>query len=370
MFQNLLTYARRLRLDLAIRARPMAFIGKLYSRLLAGLGPHFTQQYFNANGLAVEKELRWINQWGVEDNLFDLMALYPSLQRVFFIHIPKCGGTSIRQALVDEYGCAPVPLPGTGAIKQSIHYLTNSAPRESLQGQFMRQYASQGKSQELRQQYIRLFTSYCITLPPKHLFILGHKLGRDLKPFYRDSKDLFFTTVRAPTEILRSMVAYRVSHTLRNQNRPDSVELLEATQLDHREFSDLVTSQPRELTERILSVKPPSLVAFLALGNHTDHESVWQGIKEQTIFIAHMSEQSQMLGRLFGKQPNTPPKNTSDNQQTLAAQFSATLENSWVEPFVDSDSSLLYQRLELTGIIGFWRKGGTIHQYRELLENS
>lgn len=357
-------------MDLAIRARPMAFIGKLYSRLLAGLGPRFTQQYFNANGLAVEKELRWINQWGVEDNLFDLMALYPSLQRVFFIHIPKCGGTSIRQALVDDYKCAPVPLPSTGAIKQSIGYLANSAPRKSLEGQFMRECASQGKAEELRRQYLRLFAGYCITRRPKNIFILGHKVAKELKPLYRESKDVFLTTVRAPSEILRSMVVYRISHTLKNKNRPDSLELLEAMQLDHREFCELISSQPQALTERILNVKPPSLAAFLSMGQHSNHEFVWRGIKEKNVFIAHMSEQSQMLGRLFGKLPKTQPKNTSHNHPALAAQFTAILKDSWIEPFVEPDSSLLYQRLESSGIIGFWQKGGTVNQYRELLQNT
>ena len=141
-------------------------------------------------------------------------------------------------------------------------------------------------------------------------------------------------------------------------------------QLDYREFAELAASQPRELTERILTIKPPSLVSFLAMDRNTDHESVWQGIKDQTVFIAHMSEQNQMLGSLFGKQPNTHPRNTSDNRQPVAAKFSAALQNSWIEPFVDPDSTQLYQRLESTGIIGFWQKGGTVSQYRRLLRDS
>ena len=141
------------------------------------------------------------------------------------------------------------------------------------------------------------------------------------------------------------------------------------TALVDRQFSNLVASQPRELTERILKTKPPSLAAFLAMDQHTDHESVWRGIREHNVFIAHMSEQSQMLEGLFGKEISAYPKNTSDNQQGLTAKFYATMQKSWVEPFVEPDSALLYQRLESSGIIGFWRKGGTANQYRELLQN-
>ena len=334
------------------------------------MGSRFTRSYINATGRVVQRELRWINQCEVDDNLFDLMSLYPGMRRVFFIHIPKCGGTSIRQSLVDDYKCAPVPHQGLGAIGQSIDYLTNSAPRKSLEGQFLKNYASQRLPEEVHQQYLRLFAGYIVTRRPKKMFVLGHKLAKDLKPLYRKRKDIFFTTVRAPSEILRSMVAYRVDHTLKNKNRPDSIELLKNMEMNHLEFSELVSSRPQALTERILGVKPPSLVAFLSMSQNRDHEHVWQGIRQNNVFIAHMSEQEQMLGKLFGERPRTHPKNTSSSQSELAVQFSAVLQNSWVEPFIDPDSSQLYQRLESSGIIGFWQKGGTVNQYRELLQNT
>ena len=356
---------------MGLSPRPLAYCKRLISKTLANSGSRLAPIYLRISGNLVESELRWINQRSVGENDFrELMSIYPALQRILFIHIPKCGGTSIRKTLIQEYGCAPIPLRDVGTISQSIEYMMGSLPPKSSQGQLLAACAKERKSENLRQRFMRVFLGYGLAHSSKKVFMLGHKRARELTSFRRNSNDITLATVRSPADILKSLASYRVSHTLKNAQRTDSIKLLESLQLDLQGFTELVSTQPRHLTERILEKESPSLANYLAVDRHTDHASVWGGIRDQTIFIAHMSEQAQMLGKLFGKQNNQYRMNTSDNRQGLAAEFSGRIQKSWTESFVDADSIKLYQRLESSGVIGFWKNGGTIDEYRELLKTS
>ena len=300
---------------------------------------------------------------------FGLMDLHPDSQRVFFIHIPKCGGTSIRKILVHSNQCAPVPLPGSGTIDQSITYMAHSCPAKSPQAKLLQSYLSEEAAEDRHQRFLRMYAGYRLLQSPERMFILGHKKARELVPYYRADNDLFFTTVRAPAEILKSMVAYRVSHTLKNEKRPDSVNLLNYLQMDIDRFTDAVTSQPRWLTEKILEKESPSMAAFLSFEPGSDHSTVIKGLKANRVFIAHMSEQSQMLTALFGEQGAHPRENSSHTREGLAAEFTAMLPVDWTSPFVDAESMLVYQHLEASGIMGYWEKGGTRAGYLELLNS-
>ena len=175
------------------------------------------------------------------------------------------------------------------------------------------------------------------------------------------------TTVRPPLDILRSMVIYRIDHTLKNPQRFDSLELLEALQLRHTDLKALVSADPRTATERILALTPLSLASYLALDDSTDHEAIWNGIQTLPLYIAHVSELDHMLATLFGGSRITIKKNSSEGRAGLTANFAAALRDEWLAPFIDSDSAQLYQRIDSSGIIGFWQKGGTIADYQRLL---
>lgn len=366
-----LTFTRKFKSEVVTRVRPLVFLRKLLTNILGNAGPRFAPAYLDSSRIFAESELRWINRRGIgETDFYSLMSLYPTLQRVFFIHIPKCGGTSVRKTLVDEGNCVPVPVPASDAIKQSIEYMTSSAPPKSLKWLFLDACAKERDSDNLRQRFLRIFAGYRIVHSPKRVFILGHKRAKELMPYFRDGTDLLFTTVREPAEILMSVAAYRVSHTLKNEYRQDSIRLLESLQLNLQEFTELVRTQPRHLTELILEKNPPSLVGYLSMDNRIDHESVWRSLRDKTVFISHMSEQAQMLCQLFGGQPSLHRKNTSENRPGLAADFTAAVHRSWTEPFVDPNSAILYERMEAAGIIGFWQSGGTLRQYRDLLKNA
>ena len=354
-----------------IGAHPLAYCRKLLCRTFALFGQFLAPLYLRTSRSFLRSKLKWINKRTVGAiDFYTLMPLYPALRRVLFIHIPKCGGTSIRKMLVQECRCAPIPLPDTGAVNQSIKYMIGAVPTHSPQGQLLQSCATQHTSEPLRQRFLRVFTAYDLATSPKRVFLLGHKPARELMPYRRNRKDIMLTTVRSPIEILKSMAAYRVSHTLKNTQRQDSIELLGLLQLDIHAFTELARTQPGPLTARILEHNSPSLVAYLTLDGRTDHSSIWEGIQSEGIFIAHMSEQAHMLSEVFGQLSHQHRINTSDNRQGLAAEFTAGIQDSWIEPFIDTDSRQLYQRLESNGIIGFWKKGGTASEYRDLLASS
>lgn len=362
MRQNLSATARKLRLEFALRARPAARADRLASNILALAGPLGRGMRAATNRRSVRRETDWIARWQIDsEHFFDLMSLYPALQRAFFIHIPKCGGTSIRQQLVTAYRMAPIPVPTAGATRQSIECMTAAC------GQAYNHASDVREPADLRGDYLRAFAAYMVTVKPRRMFVLGHQRARELQTLYRQGTDLLFSTVRPPADILRSLVKYRVDHTVNSPRRQDSMELLEAMQLDHAAFVDLVNLNPRAATEGILSINPPSPASYLSMDERTDHERVWNGIRECTIYIAHVAEQECMLGKLFGEAPDAPPKNTSDGLDGLADTFSRALRDDWIEPFVEPDSVALYQRLQSSGIIGFWQNGGTLDEYRQLL---
>jgi hypothetical protein len=319
---------------------------------------------------AIEQEALQMQQRGIgTTDYFGLMDLQPESQRVFFIHIPKCGGTSIRKILVLHNRCAPVPLPGSGPVDQSIAYMAHSCPARTPQGKLLRSYLAEDAAEDRQQRFLRVYAGYQLLQSPRRMFILGHKQARELVPYYRPDKDLFFTTVRDPAEILKSMVAYRVSHTLANDKRPDSVNLLKYLKMDIDSFTDAVKTQPRTLAERILRQDAPCMAAFLSFDRKSTRASVVKNLKAYSVFIAHMSEQSQMLSALFGEQPTQPHENSSHTRQGLAAEFTAMVPMEWTSPFVDKESQEIYRLLQQSGVIGYWEQGGTRAGYLELLRN-
>jgi len=354
----------------SLRVRANEFVGARLARALARPGTLFEPAYLAAFESVINREVARINRLDIgSTSYYGLLSLYPELQRAFFIHIPKCGGTSIRLSLVDEYCCAPVPLPGASATHQSIDYIQRSLP-EGNPWRRLLDTSANTTDRDLAQGFLRAFTGYRLIRNPGRAFILGHKFAREMVPFYREERDFFFTTVRDPAEALKSMLVYRVAHTLANRRRADSLEFLQSLQIDYPQFEELVAQNPEALTQLALARKTHSLANFLSMGSQTDCESVWTGLREKTVFVAHMSEQSRMLAALFGNRPRTRRKNRSGYQRGLAAEFAAAVQDDWIRPYVDPESRRLYDRLAATGIIGFWEAGGTISQYRQLIERA
>ncbi len=317
---------------------------------------------------SIEREAAHMQSLGIgTPDYFGLMSRHPGAQRVFFIHIPKCGGTSIRKILVHRNRCAPVPLPGSGTLDQATTYMAHSCPPGSAQAELLQSYLAEDAAADRQQRFLRVYAGYQMFQNPERLFILGHKQARELVPYYRADKDVFFTTVRDPAEILKSMVAYRVSHTLKNARRPDSVNLLNYLQMDIDTFTRAVESRPRSVAEQILQKESPSMAAFLSFGPGLDYRAVVRDLKANRVYIAHMSEQSQLLTALFGEQTVHPRENSSHTRQGLAAEFTAMMPVEWASPFVDVESMQLYRHLEAGGIIGHWEKGGSKVAYLDLL---
>ncbi len=354
-----------------VRIRPLAYLENIFATILGKLGPVARALYVYSIERQIKSELRWINKKNIDKNdYFDLMALYPRMKRVFFVHIPKCGGTSIRQNLVESYGVAPIPLKSPGTIEQSIKFMVSSAYRMGILEDIGPPSKEKQRGTSQRSTYLRVLAAFKVATNPHYLFILGHQRARELAPFYRGSPDLIFSTVREPLAMLRSLVSYRVSHTLANKNRQDSKELLDALDCSFDDFYTRFRADPKALVSQILSVKKPSLTSYLALDEHTDPETVWSGICSHNIYIAHVSEQEDLQKALFGKKPRALHKNATDTNSELMETFNADLQDEWIRPHIDNDSLELYQRFVDSGIIGFWKNGGSLESYRQLLRKN
>ncbi|MCX2976685.1 hypothetical protein [Candidatus Marimicrobium litorale] len=319
----------------------------------------------------VRSELRWISKKDIgEKNYFGLMSLYPGLKRIFFVHIPKCGGTSIRQNLVESYGVAPIPLTSPGTIQQSVQFMVSSAYRRGVLKDIGSRDEVHQQDNSQRSTYLRVLVAFMVATNPRYLFILGHQRAKELAPLYRGAPDLIFSTVREPVAMLRSLVNYRVFHTLANQNRRDSQELLDLFNCTIEEFNVLLKSDPRVLVSKILSANKASLASYLALDDNTDPDAVWSGICNHGIYIAHVSEQNEFQKALFGKQPRALHKNATDTNVDFIESFNACLQDEWIRPHIDKDSAELYKRFVEKGIIGFWKNGGSPESYRRLLRDT
>ncbi len=298
------------------------------------------------------------------------MPVYPKLKRAFFIHIPKCGGTSIRQNLVESYGVAPIPLTSPGTIRQSVRFMVSSVYRRGILKDIGSRNDIHQQDASLRSTYLRALVAFMIATNPRYFFILGHQRAKELIPFYRGAPDLIFSTVREPVAMLRSLVNYRVFHILANQNRQDSKEILAALNCTFDEFNVLLESEPEALVFKILSANKASLASYLSLDGNTDPNIVWSGICNYDIYIAHVSEHDDLQKALFGKWPRALHKNATDTSADFIESFNARLQDEWIRPHVDSASSALYERFVEYGIIGFWKGGGSPESYRRLLRET
>ena len=368
MLRNLKTTKEKAYLYATLRVRPLAYLGKVFANILRKLGPAARRLYVYSIERQISSEVRWVTRKSIDKNDYlELMALYPGVKRVFFVHIPKCGGTSIRQNLVESYGVAPIPLGSPGTIRQSVQFMLSSAYRRGNLKDLGSRDDVQKRNTSQRSTYIRVLAAFMAATNPRYLFILGHQRARQLVPLYRGAPDLIFTTVREPIAMLRSLVNYRVLHTLANKDRRDSKELLNTLNCTFDEFNVLIRSEPRLLVSKILSANNASLASYLALDESTDLDTVWSGICHHDIYIAHISEQDELQKALFGKSPRALHKNATPTTSDFMESFNADLKDEWIRPHVDSDSAKLYQRFVDSGIIGFWKNGGSLERYRHLL---
>lgn len=300
-------------------------------------------------------------------NFYSLMSLRPQMQRILFIHIPKCGGTSMRRTLVQDSHCAAIPVEGVGAVGQSIRYMVKSVRPRGPEGQLLHAFSTDVETGGIHEQYLRTFAAFCHALDAKRVFILGHKPADELLPLWRPEVDLFMTVVREPAAMLKSLAAYRVSQAIAQPNAPTTAQTLRHVSLKHDALVAMATDDPKALTERLLRSEAPSLCGYLAFDNNPAWESVLAGLKERKVFISHMKEQSRMQASLMGGEIKPRVENSSSSRKGIAADFSAAVSTEWTEPFVDDNSRTLYERLVNSGIIGFWEKGGTAEQYQDLL---
>jgi hypothetical protein len=296
--------------------------------------------------------------------LFDCMV---SLDRVLFIHIPKCGGTSLEKSLVTDVNCLPVPQDSVPSAHQATFYMASAVLPGSFEQNFLQKFVGSADSDDARDRCFRMQAAYKVACQPSRIFAIGHKSLRELAPLSRGERDIFMTTVRAPADILRSLVGYRVFRIF--EGGDIASRLLQKLQLDTERFKTLVESDPESLTNLILGAEAPSLCQMLRFDVTDDGESVWRSIRRNKIFIAHMSEQQEMLQQVFGTPIQKRFENTSSMRTGAGADFKAVVEDDWIRPFVKPEDVYLYDCLTTAGIFGFWRNGGTTKAYRTLLES-
>ncbi|GAB5453627.1 MAG: hypothetical protein Hals2KO_39550 [Halioglobus sp.] len=235
----------------------------------------------------------------------------------------------------------------------------------SPERQLLRKFVAAGGSGEQQAKFFRRLAVFVAVTKPSRIFMLGHRSARDLQPLFRAGRDQFVTTVREPLQVTRSLAAYRVYRIM--QGGAAASRILNAMNLDLQRFEALLKDDPRELVRQIMHRESPSLCAALSFGNDATAASVWADLRNSRCCIAHSSEQAPMLQTVFGKPVNNYSENTAVGREGSGANFAEIVEDEWLAPFIDPQDSLLYERFDRVGLIGFWRGGGSLDDYHELL---
>ncbi|MEM9256574.1 MAG: hypothetical protein AAGA91_14090 [Pseudomonadota bacterium] len=296
-----------------------------------------------------------------------LLSVYDNLQRVLFVHIPKCGGTSLRGNLVSDLRCLPVPANRGFVVEQCVTFMRRSAEGGTPQRKLLESFTDMDTQGYSVPGYLRTLGAFHALWRPTRTTLLGHQPARTLKRYFRPQRDLLLSVVRDPIDVLRSMVNYRVFHTLLNAHREDSRFLLKSMRMSEQHFRKLASDDPRQLTRALLTEVDFSLAGYLAMDKRTDCDTVWQGLRQHQVILCHIDEQQAMLEQVFGIKLSGQFLNTSDERDGLAATFAGALQDDWLLEHVDKDSVALYQRLSDKGVLGFWRQGGNLSDYRALL---
>jgi hypothetical protein len=76
-----------------------------------------------------------------------------------------------------------------------------------------------------------------------------------------------------------------------------------------------------------------------------------------------------MLRQAFDVDVPERKENASVQREGPGADFGQCIEDAWLAPFVAREDLALYERFETAGLLGFWRAGGTVGEYRERLSS-
>lgn len=308
------------------------------------------QHYTNYQSTNINNRDKGFYFYLYKENLF---------KNINIIHIPKCGGTSFYYHIKNIKNIFPAPV-------------SNNEPHfqlccERLQKSNIINKNFKNQYENILKNHKKLFNN------KKNKYYLYPVEQITLNDYFKIStfKELYknlFITIRNPSEMIFSLVKFRIKQIIEEPDRESSKFALKCYRLNINEFKKKIHYDPEEIIDIILNNENLSLLNFLFYNglNISDNKFVYtliHKILELKCILLEPQYTSTLLGKYYNKKLKPIHVNSTSNYQHVNLE----IFKDKINQFVNHHDKFLYEFLN-DNIFLKINKLSCIEEYFSLLD--